>query len=632
MSSSPHQSHDVVLSQIYPSKLKDGFIRLVDIAPGTSSNPIRCTLRTISLASATDTYEAISYVWGDVNNLAAISCNGHPSRIPATLDIALRALRHPAAHRVLWADSICINQDDDEEKGHQAKQMCQVYESAKRVIVYLGPDEYGMAERCFDLIQNFNRAWSCRWEEYGDIFKIPLRKVQDSISADVRGWDEVALLFKSAWFTRLWVVQEAALAKECLMMMGAAAVGFREVIELMLWLKSRRDYSRVTCPHVSTTWSEIFIFIVLALEKQFTWHMELPLPSWFRPHTACSSRDGSFIDMLQNGRFLQATDARDRVYAILGSSLARNEDGSLLVEPDYTRSVEEVYLDLAYALLRHSREAAFVFGAVDHSDAAYILAKEGWPSWAPRWDQHAWTAPLALQYHWYYAGGLDLTFKAEILPCNFIASHGVIFDRLSWVSETLSRGDFSVHPLRWSEKYRDSGKHPIEHLWETVMRECQHSVRDIENVFVVTLMREYPTYSNVPTDGDHMSRIGTNFRAYYDAFKNTMATSLRSNVYETGDIDALTCWAQLAHSIGYCRNRRLARTDTGRLVLTPRFAEPGDICCVFPGASVPYILRKASEDGIYHLVGDSYIYGVMRGEIIQQMEEGKYMLERVLLR
>jgi hypothetical protein len=76
------------------------------------------------------------------------------------------------------------------------------------------------------------------------------------------------------------------------------------------------------------------------------------------------------------------------------------------------------------------------------------------------------------------------------------------------------------------------------------------------------------------------------------------------------------------HNILYCNNRRIALTKSGRLVLTPPLAKVNDLCCVLPGAPAPFLLRKAQNDR-YRLVGACYIYGVMRGELMEEVKEGK---------
>lgn len=43
------------------------------------------------------------------------------------------------------------------------------------------------------------------------------------------------------WFKRLWVIQEAGLAKECVLLWGGQAMEFAEIVELASWVGYRAD-------------------------------------------------------------------------------------------------------------------------------------------------------------------------------------------------------------------------------------------------------------------------------------------------------------------------------------------------------------------------------------------------------
>jgi hypothetical protein len=45
--------------------------------------------------------------------------------------------RDPIEVRLLWADAVCINQHDNEERGFQVRQMPLIYANAERVLVWL---------------------------------------------------------------------------------------------------------------------------------------------------------------------------------------------------------------------------------------------------------------------------------------------------------------------------------------------------------------------------------------------------------------------------------------------------------------------------------------------------------------
>ena len=55
-------------------------------------------------------------------------------KINENLDSTLRHLRRPDEVRVLWADQICIDQINLKEKDHQIGLMCDIFQTASRVL------------------------------------------------------------------------------------------------------------------------------------------------------------------------------------------------------------------------------------------------------------------------------------------------------------------------------------------------------------------------------------------------------------------------------------------------------------------------------------------------------------------
>jgi hypothetical protein len=133
------------------------FLRVLEILPGAEEDELRCRIRPMSITDAEDTYEAISYVWGDPTITAKILVNNSPMHVTVNLTDALRSFRHPEETKVVWADAICINQRDKIEKNHQVKKMGKIFERACRVLVWLGKDDKGIAEDCFKVVQETNR-------------------------------------------------------------------------------------------------------------------------------------------------------------------------------------------------------------------------------------------------------------------------------------------------------------------------------------------------------------------------------------------------------------------------------------------------------------------------------------------
>jgi predicted AAA+ superfamily ATPase len=72
-----------------------------------------------------------------------IEIEGTNMEITPNLYHALQALRMKENSRVLWVDSLCINQSDNKDKEIQIGMMLDIYRSAQHVIVYLGEPNAG---------------------------------------------------------------------------------------------------------------------------------------------------------------------------------------------------------------------------------------------------------------------------------------------------------------------------------------------------------------------------------------------------------------------------------------------------------------------------------------------------------
>jgi len=137
-------------------------IRILVLRPShRPSSPVECeiihqplpaikvagTTRTVDTSSAIP-YEALSYTWGP--NLGTefihLLYHGEPEStrtvvaVTDNLKAALVSLRLEDEDRYLWIDTICINQDDDDEKNRQILRMLRIYQGAERVVVWLGDE------------------------------------------------------------------------------------------------------------------------------------------------------------------------------------------------------------------------------------------------------------------------------------------------------------------------------------------------------------------------------------------------------------------------------------------------------------------------------------------------------------
>jgi hypothetical protein len=103
--------------------------------------------------------------------------------------------------------------------------MSQVYQNAIRVLVWLDDDRFGTAKDCFEIIQELNRYLLELWDGVDRVFSIPqfIKPYPRTVDMVKRFSTSILQLLGLPWFNRVWVVQEAALAKDCIFALGESA-------------------------------------------------------------------------------------------------------------------------------------------------------------------------------------------------------------------------------------------------------------------------------------------------------------------------------------------------------------------------------------------------------------------------
>ncbi|KAB8072603.1 heterokaryon incompatibility protein-domain-containing protein [Aspergillus leporis] len=334
-------------------------------------------------------YEAISYVWGNSENIRQINCQGYSFNVTASLFQALRQVRQPSEPRRIWADAICINQLDLEEKALQVNMMGEIYSHAQQVIVSFGDDgKNGEAAKvAFQVIEDYNhiaakymseeriisKEW---WQPDGGYGTITFERLQ-----------HVLPIFEQSWFGRVWVLQEIGLAKKALLAYGTLAIGFDKVIEFaQAWARTGRHFPGISFR--SGFISDLFnsVWVSYTDDDDNSWFRDSYILMTISRHTKKSKWE--LEDVLFRARHIQrATDHRDYVYAFLGHPLAKSETGKLLLKANYTIDLPGLRLCLFSQLSTRSHR---FLGLVWHRSSK-DLTSQG-PSWCPHLDtRRAWT-------------------------------------------------------------------------------------------------------------------------------------------------------------------------------------------------------------------------------------------------
>lgn len=201
--------------------LRPGEIRLLYIS--TLADEAVWCLRTISLHSQQSethvAFDALSYTWGDLSQTFTFICNDQELRIHHNLKDALPYLAKRHSSLPIWIDAICINQSDDAEKFAQVRMMHSIYSRANQVWVWLGcePGDSKEAIALLPRIAEVGKELKGRsWERSS--YSTLESKGLPRLSLPV--WPVVYQLIDNPWFRRLWVVQEASLAKRIKVLHG----------------------------------------------------------------------------------------------------------------------------------------------------------------------------------------------------------------------------------------------------------------------------------------------------------------------------------------------------------------------------------------------------------------------------
>ncbi|KAK5710799.1 hypothetical protein LTR15_012776 [Elasticomyces elasticus] len=236
-------------------------IRLLKILPATDhANTIRLTLRTTKLDDAFDSYDAISYMWGSDSNMHEIMIDDKIAMVRDNIWQFLIHARDSSLHdqfnSSLWIDSISIDQSNNDEKNHQVRQMRTIYSKARRVIAWLGEESL---QRTFsDCVAALNDKYDSRptHEQASEPLEALYKYMRARNWPRWKAWNldhdgELGLLggfFDSSrsmclspYWSRLWIVQEIIVARDCYCISGDFLLPYKILRQFAARLPSEDD-------------------------------------------------------------------------------------------------------------------------------------------------------------------------------------------------------------------------------------------------------------------------------------------------------------------------------------------------------------------------------------------------------
>lgn len=334
-------------------------IRLLEI---TSLTPrIACKLHTVSLKEQ-PAFSALSYLWGDPKGTEPVTVNGVERSMTRSLRSALEWTRYhwqaafpdrDLASCRLWADALCINQDDPQEKSHQIPLMSKIYSSAERTFCCLdawAPEAEtnlvldlfnamarGAAESGFDPKREDHQEVDIDWvSAHPLILQNCAQREQGSKCSVTEALDAFDDL---DYWTRVWILQELVLSKRAMFIFQARSIELSDLILLGQWgrIAGKLPKPEKADRHIWSRVQYIFTTGSIQLVQQGRDLVYSQPGIWERRRTM----------MVLQCANLAATEPKDHVYALLGVS-------GLSIMPDYnpTKSLASVYIEFCFECLR----------------------------------------------------------------------------------------------------------------------------------------------------------------------------------------------------------------------------------------------------------------------------------------
>jgi hypothetical protein len=574
---------------IKPRLPSQGLIRLLRILPGRPPEILRCKLEVNDLSIAPP-FEALSYVWGNPEPAKIVICNTHPKKVTPNLGAALNRLRDGDTDRLVWIDALCVNQDDLVERSEQVKLMKDIYSQAWRVVVWLGEDDEDNAEAairvikkaaeyCYSdsgasldgsnldsILRTFHPDFELPWSEKKQERNFPGAIYNTTSSKD---WAAISRFYSNTWFTRIWIVQEVAFAP-AVMYIGTQEVSWTSVAAAAKWLLAK-GYTHVVKD--ASRYRQAWLIYYLRLM-----HPTLPF-----------QRILGFVKS-------NATDPRDKVFALLGF-LDKNSSPNL--QPDYTKSVVEVYIDAVRHIAQQNAPGAGLGNLWAAFGEQPSESDEGFPSWVYRWDISVSEGDLFTQARTniWSAGGSTTQESAEITDPRILSLKGMKIGLVEKVNNVLHEG--------WRTLER------VQVLWNAVSPGfiSYQEIDSLQQAFVRTITAE-----EVKTGPGNIT-FGAEDLAIYLSI--TDWKNIDTILEERSE--AISKAMDLLMSV---YDKAFLVTEDKQMALGPIIARPRDVLCVFFGHHMPYLLRPAKQR--YRFLGPCYVHGRMHGESIDRLNRGDF--------
>ncbi|RSL96633.1 hypothetical protein CDV31_013406 [Fusarium ambrosium] len=674
-------------------------LRLLEICPSKDSDsPIQVKIFPRRFGDVRGQFIPFSYVWGDPTDTETIIIiiNGISRKVTKNLALFLRQVRvllpeilanisweKPA---LFWADAICINQDDTEERNHQVQLMGSIYSSTPMVLAWLGLAED--SHLAASLINTF-AVWldtcdkknpkpansgdydlNCDdWMERHPEFW--------SLSGDVERmnpyWEAIKTLLLSPYWERTWIFQEITLPADTLLMYGSTLIRLSSLPALGLWMVKFLNKSASDFPFLDqASYQDLFMTVQFATNA-----VGFSIKSTLLIGQRLTIQERPTLVLVSDLADLRASDPRDKIFSLLGVM-----DTHLTA--DYSKPVAQVYCEFVSAWIYEVQNLNFLLEAYRMPYVKGSKEQPGLPSWVPDWGaiSSALNEDLNMTYgsplgHSFLQLGLRASAHLPLDPAHIgqssriLTATGVVCDQVQEVYPTWidSEGDFIIGTSFFDllqrfmdscklERHGRSRRHIFQILFRTSLQDTalvDNSVRLLHSdgtrlhmwgiCFLLFLVRCHADRCN-PSSLHHgglaatfLTRLGIPHGPDFSRFwREEIFGDVKwgePDVAHWQDAEAAFQWAWENHmaELESIRVQSLFSLGSTAKFLTQRnymgvtsSAEVGDKVVVLAGCDAPVLLRP--KDGHYEHIGPCFVLGLMDGEAKDMVDRGEAKIER----
>ena len=603
-----------------------GQFRLCTLPPGRVEDQLCCTLKTVFLDENPE-YDTLSYAWGEPVFNKKIRANEGHLFITTSLYTALCYLRNPDEPRTIWADGICINQTDVDERSSQVSMMGQIYRKSKRLEIWLGDvesieSEASLSDVIFDInldkdLRTFNNflqsrdhlikpsalASTCvnqitdsklpsaldilnRLAGDHHFHEMPFYDVTSQKEAQLQtSWYKslrlLLAILAQPWWSRVWIVQETVLSSHT-----SVSIGMHKM-DLSQFFLASAAFVRHTLS-CCTSWAALWSGnsdISIGLNKTTA-----VIKALARSKELYHQGNLRLYNLYDASVYREALDPHDHVYGFMG--LLQDPP---IKAPDYHLSIPQVFKEATFAVYSQTNSLYLLSTAVGIDSPNHL----GLVSWACDWSRRLGTDVIANIPEYLYnaskghrhemAPQNEQTLSLEVTQLGEISQNGAAIN-----GDDVE--DIVVKLQQW--------------------RELAEAVSPIDMITVLRI-----AFLDIFTTIGHSRRVTSEdakvVQRWWDFLQNQKCSPKRSGDYEI--------YLQHMRVSQFMKFNKIFATDEGLLGMGRHTVQQGDRVFIAKGAQVPLVLRPRyrSTGNPHHefvddylFVGTCYVHGMMDGEAV----------------